>query len=59
MPFWKCSNCGYTFQADMAPEDSICPSCKEKCTFKNVTCYLEECGMRPEHPEIEHIDPRL
>ncbi|MFX1520572.1 MAG: rubredoxin-like domain-containing protein [Promethearchaeota archaeon] len=59
MPFWKCENCGYTFQADMPPEDSICPNCKEKCTFKNVTCYAPECGMLPEHPEREHIDPRL
>jgi len=55
MPWWKCDNCGYTFQSETLPADGICPNCKEECTFKNVTCYVPECGG----PEGEHIDHRL
>ncbi|MBI5583247.1 MAG: hypothetical protein HY892_05455 [Deltaproteobacteria bacterium] len=40
---WKCSKCGYTLKADMPPE--ICPQCKEKCEFVNITCYIPECGF--------------
>jgi rubredoxin len=40
--WWKCSNCGYTLQADTPPE--TCPSCKEKCNFVDATCYTPECG---------------
>ena len=40
--YWKCDDCGHTLQAMEPPE--ICPSCFKKCTFKNVTCYTEECG---------------
>ncbi len=40
--WWKCSNCGYTFQAATPPE--TCPSCKEKCAFVDTTCYTPECG---------------
>lgn len=49
--FWKCGNCGNTLQAPNPPE--ICPSCNEKCLFKNVTCYTPECGGPGK------IDPRL
>jgi len=49
-PYWKCSNCSYTLQDDTPPEE--CPSCHEKCEFKNVTCYAPECGFKG-------IDPRL
>lgn len=41
-PFWKCGNCGRTFQAPTAPEK--CPSCGEACGFKNATCYTPDCG---------------
>ena len=32
-----------------------CPSCKEPCTFTDVTCYTPECGG----PESGNFDPRL
>ena len=41
--WWKCSSCGYTFQAQ-APPPEACPSCKEKCAFVDATCYTPECG---------------
>lgn len=50
-PFWKCGNCGNTLQAQVAPEK--CPSCKEKCGFKDVSCYTPDCGGPG------HIDPKL
>ncbi|MDY6972137.1 MAG: hypothetical protein SV775_07390 [Thermodesulfobacteriota bacterium] len=40
---WKCSECGYTFKADVPPEE--CPSCKEKCGFVDTTCYIPDCGQ--------------
>ncbi|HOD35336.1 MAG TPA: hypothetical protein PLR20_04465 [Syntrophales bacterium] len=48
--FWKCENCGYTFGGDALPEQ--CPSCRQKCLFRNVTCYAPECGFKG-------VDPRL
>jgi rubrerythrin len=42
MEEWKCGNCGYTVKAETPPEQ--CPSCKEKCEFVNVTCYIPDCG---------------
>lgn len=42
MTEWKCSDCGYAFSADLPPEE--CPSCKHKCEFVNVTCYIPECA---------------
>ena len=56
MPWFKCDKCGYTLQAAMPPDDAICPSCQQKCTFKDVTCYVPECGLGDGH---EHIDHRL
>lgn len=50
-PFWKCGGCGTTIQIASPPE--ICPSCKVKCEFKNVTCYTPECGGPG------NIDPQL
>ena len=50
-PFWKCGKCGNTVQAPTPPE--ICPSCKEQCLFKDVTCYTPDCGGSGT------IDPRL
>jgi rubrerythrin len=48
---WQCSNCGFTLQAAQPPE--ICPMCRGQCEFKDVTCYLPECGGPG------GIDPRL
>jgi rubredoxin len=48
---WKCSNCGYTFEAETVPDR--CPSCKQACTFSDVTCYIPDCGGPG------NIDPRL
>ncbi|MBW1834718.1 MAG: hypothetical protein JRI62_08125 [Deltaproteobacteria bacterium] len=31
MPSWKCSNCGYSLEAETPPEQ--CPSCKKKCDW--------------------------
>lgn len=53
MTQWKCSNCGYTFGSPSVPEQ--CPSCKEKCSFADVSCYIPECGG----PESGNLDPRL
>ena len=41
-PYWKCGKCGRTVQAAKPPE--VCPSCKEQCDFKDVTCYTPDCG---------------
>ena len=40
---WKCSNCGNTIVVINPPE--ICPACKQKCAFLNVTCYEPDCGF--------------
>jgi rubrerythrin len=50
-PFWKCSGCGHTLQAPAPPD--TCPSCKNNCGFKNVSCYTPECGGPG------NIDPKL
>ncbi len=49
-PHWKCSNCGYTLQAEAPPDK--CESCGEDCEFADVSCYTPECGFRG-------VDPRL
>ena len=51
MTEWKCDNCGYTATAEAPPGD-VCPSCNEKCTWLNVTCYIPDCGP-------EGVDQRL
>lgn len=48
---WKCSKCGYTLEAVSPPP--ACPVCKEECEFKNITCYIPDCGGPG------NIDPRL
>lgn|GEM_PF-242806 len=53
MVVWKCSHCGYTLDAEQPPEQ--CPSCKEKCMFLNVTCYIPDCGA----PDPRAVDERL
>jgi rubredoxin len=53
LPWWKCTECGYLFQAPQAPE--ACPSCKTKCVFVDATCYTPECGG----PESGNPDPRI
>ncbi len=50
-PHWKCSNCGFTLQEARAPE--TCPMCQQQCEFKDVSCYLPECGGP------DKMDPRL
>jgi rubrerythrin len=47
---WKCSNCGYVVQADVPPEQ--CPSCKEKCEFVDVSCYIPDCGNTGKDPRL-------
>ena len=51
MTQWECSKCGYTFGSEAVPDR--CPSCKQVCTFNNVTCYIPDCGGPG------NIDPRL
>jgi rubredoxin len=50
MASWKCSNCGYTFEADAHPNE--CPSCKKKCEFLDATCYTPDCT-------VEGMDTRI
>jgi len=55
---WKCSNCGNTVVEIKPPE--VCPACKQKCEFLNVTCYQPDCGS-PEwitasnHPDKSYM----
>ncbi len=51
LTYWKCGNCGFLLTAASPPNE--CPGCKEKCEFKNVTCYTPECGGPG------NIDPQL
>ena len=37
---WKCSECGYTFEADEVPEK--CPSCAQECSFLDATSYTPD-----------------
>ena len=46
MNYWMCSECDYVFEAEVPPE--TCPSCHNKCTFSDVSCYIPECGG-PDH----------
>jgi rubrerythrin len=48
---WKCGTCGHILEAAAPPQ--ICPECRQKCEFKNVTCYIPECGGPGQ------VDPRL
>jgi rubrerythrin len=51
LTYWKCGHCGFLITASKAPV--TCPQCGQKCEFRNVTCYLPECGGPG------HVDPRL
>ncbi|SPD74635.1 conserved hypothetical protein [uncultured Desulfobacterium sp.] len=42
MTEWKCNKCGYILKADKPPD--TCPSCKEKCEFVDISCYIPDCG---------------
>ncbi len=54
--WWKCNSCGYRFQEEIdKPIPNVCPSCKEECTFTNVTCYSPDCGG----VESGNYDPKL
>lgn len=53
---WKCSNCGYTFEAETDKLPDKCPSCGEKCTFLDATCYTPECSRESGGTGI---DPRI
>ena len=48
--WYKCSQCGHTFQGEEIPEQ--CPSCNEKCTFANVTCYTPDCNCNGPDPKL-------
>jgi rubrerythrin len=48
---WKCSNCSYLVEEETPPEK--CPSCFEKCTFRNVTCYRPECNFKGVDPKLK------
>ncbi len=50
---WKCGGCGYTFEQDATePAPMTCPSCKNKCEFLNVTCYIPECNFTGADPKL-------
>jgi len=51
MTQWQCENCRYMFEADAVPDQ--CPSCKQACTFLDVTCYTPDCGGPG------NVDPQL
>jgi rubrerythrin len=40
--YWKCRECRLLITAASPPE--VCPSCRVKCHFADVTCYAPECG---------------
>lgn len=50
-PTWRCSTCGFSLKAAAPPE--ICPMCRNKCEFVDVSCYIPGCGGP------EGADPRL
>lgn len=51
LTYWKCGNCGFVFTAAQPPD--ACPECGAQDSFKNVTCYIPECGGPG------HMDTRL
>ena len=55
MQKWKCDQCGYTFDAYADNLPDVCPSCGQKCTFLNVTCYIPDCKL----PDDPGFDPRI
>lgn len=53
MAIWKCNNCGNTVDLMSPPE--TCPSCKQKCEFVDVSCYIPECGG----PDSKNVNPQV
>jgi len=53
MTIWKCNKCGNTIPAETPPD--LCPSCREKCEYVDVTCYIPGCGG----PESGNINPQV
>lgn len=53
---WKCDNCGFTFESEAEKLPEKCPSCRQKCTFLNVTCYTPDCSLDTGEPGF---DPRI
>jgi hypothetical protein len=51
MTHWMCTVCGFLVSVEGPPCD--CPSCKQACTFNDVTCYRPECGGE------QNVDPLL
>ncbi len=51
LTYWKCEKCGFLITAAAPP--GTCPNCGRECAFKNVTCYIPECGGPG------NIDPRI
>jgi rubredoxin len=51
MADWKCKECGYTLKAEVPPE--VCPSCKKKCEFVDVSCYIPECGFQGQDQRLK------
>ncbi|MCK9375421.1 MAG: hypothetical protein M0P73_04645 [Syntrophobacterales bacterium] len=49
--YWKCTKCGFTLTTPKPPK--VCPQCREACEFKDVSCYLPDCGGNG------NMDPRL
>ena len=43
MTVWKCNKCGNTTSGD-GPPPELCPFCRERCEYVDVTCYIPECG---------------
>jgi rubrerythrin len=48
--YFKCSGCGHVHEGQKPPER--CPSCEQKCTFTNVTCYTPDCGCKGPDPKL-------
>ena len=53
MTVWKWNKCGNTIPAETPPD--LCPSCKQKCEYVDVTCYIPGCGG----PESGSINPQV
>jgi rubredoxin len=47
MGHWKCTLCGYEYHAPKPQE--TCPSCKEKCTFVDLST---DCRRNPDFCRI-------
>jgi ABC-type ATPase with predicted acetyltransferase domain len=53
MAIWKCNKCGNTVTIEVPPD--LCPSCKNKCEYVDVTCYIPECGG----PDSENVNMQV